>query len=49
MRERIALSERLAPGEALPVIDHRMQALDGRPFVVEATAVAVDSVAGRRC
>ena len=47
VRERIALSERLAPGEALPVIDYRMQALDGRPFVVEATAVAVDSVAGQ--
>ncbi len=47
VRERIALSERLPVGEALPVVDYQMQALDGRPFMVEATAVAVDSVAGQ--
>lgn len=46
VRERAALSERLQVGEALPVMDYRMQALDGRPVEVEATAVCVDSVTG---
>jgi PAS domain S-box-containing protein len=46
VRERIAQSERMAVGEAMPVEDLQMQALDGRPFAVQATAVCVDSVAG---
>jgi len=46
VRERLALSDRLAVGEALPVIDYQMQALDGRPFAVQATAVRVDSATG---
>ncbi|WP_298833849.1 PAS domain S-box protein [uncultured Piscinibacter sp.] len=46
IRERLAAAERLEVGEALPVIDYPMQALDGRPFAVQATAVCVDSVAG---
>jgi len=46
VRERIALSEQLAVGQALPVVDYQMNALDGRPFAVQATAVCVDSAAG---
>jgi len=46
VRDRLAASERLGPGEALPVADYRMLALDGRPVEIEATAVRVDSVAG---
>jgi PAS domain S-box-containing protein len=46
LRDRIALAERFTMGEALPVIDYQLAALDGRPFSVQATAVCVDSVAG---
>ena len=46
VRERIALSEQLTVGQALPVIDYQLLALDGRPFAVQATAVCVDSAAG---
>ena len=46
VRERMAQSDQLAVGQALPVVDYQMNALDGRPFAVQATAVCVDSVAG---
>ncbi len=46
VRERMAQSEQLAVGQALPMVDYQMNALDGRPFAVQATAVCVDSAAG---
>ena len=46
VRERIMQSEQLEVGQALPVVDYQMNALDGRPFAVQATAVCVDSAAG---
>lgn len=46
IRERIAQSERLAPGEALPVVDYQIQSLAGRPFAVQATAVCVAGARG---
>jgi PAS domain S-box-containing protein len=46
IRERIAQSERLAVGEALPVVDYHMQSLSGRPFAVQATAVCVAGTSG---
>ncbi|MBX3605587.1 MAG: PAS domain S-box protein [Piscinibacter sp.] len=46
LRERIAQSEQLAVGEALPVVDYQMHSLAGRPVAVQATAVCVAGSGG---
>jgi PAS domain S-box-containing protein len=45
-RERIARAEQLRVGEALPVSDVVMHALDGRILHVQATGVGVDTSSG---
>ncbi len=45
-RERIARAEQLHAGEALPVSDVVMHALDGRILHVQATGVGVDTSSG---
>ncbi len=45
-RERIARAEQLRVGEALPVSDVMMHALDGRILHVQATGVGVDTSSG---
>jgi PAS domain S-box-containing protein len=45
-RARIARAEGLRPGEALPVSDIVMHALDGRLLQVQATGVGVDTSSG---
>ncbi len=45
-RERIARAEQLRAGEALPVSDVVMHALDGRILHVQATGVGVDTASG---
>ena len=45
-RERLARSEQLAIGEALPVSEYAMNALDGRHLTVQATGVCVDTESG---
>jgi PAS domain S-box-containing protein len=45
-RERIARAEQLRVGEALPVSDVVMHALDGRALQVQATGVGVDTSSG---
>lgn len=46
VRERIAQSEQLGVGEAMPVVDYLMHSLAGRAHAVQATAVCVASASG---